>query len=66
MTVKTIHRDAHGDTMAIYRGSDSELIFIDGRFDDNESPAWRGIFTPAQAQSIAMRLNTLAAIMEGK
>lgn len=65
MTVKTIHEDTHGDKLTIYRGTSSKLIFIDGMFDEDDV-AWRGIFTPAQAQSIAMRLITLANIMEGK
>lgn len=65
MTVKTIHQDTHGDTMTIYRGTSSELIFIDGMFD-SEDVAWRGIFTPKGAREIAERLTMLADIMEGK
>lgn len=65
MTVKTNHIDTHGDVMTVYRKGDE--IYIDGMFDDMDaSPAWRGIYTPAQAQSIAMRLITLANIIEDK
>lgn len=65
MTIKTIHTDAHGDTMTIYRGNSADWIFIDGMFDTDDV-AWRGIFRPSEARAIANRLNQLADIMEGK
>ena len=65
MTVKTIHQDTHGDNLAIYNPEGSQLIFIDGIFD-NERISWRGIYTPEGAREIANRLNDLAHIMEGK
>lgn len=64
MTVKTMHHDTHGDVMAVYRGSTSNLIFIDGLFDDGE-PAWRGIYRPQEAREIAKRLSDLADLIEG-
>lgn len=65
MTVKTLHHDIHGDTIAIYRGKTSNLVFIDGLFDDSDV-AFRGIYRPNEAREIAKRLNDLADIMEGK
>ena len=65
MTVKTLHHDKHGDTIAIYRGETSNLVFIDCLFDDSDV-AFRGIFDAKGARDIAKRLNNLADIMEGK
>lgn len=66
MTVKTMHHDTHGDVMAVYRGSTSNLIFIDGLFSDCDSDvAWRGIYRPQEAREIAKRLNDIADLIEG-
>uniref|UniRef100_A0A6M5CCV4 Uncharacterized protein n=1 Tax=Vibrio phage Vc1 TaxID=1480731 RepID=A0A6M5CCV4_9CAUD len=65
MTVKTLHHDTHGDTIAIYRGETSNLVFIDGLFDDSDV-AFRGIYRAQDARAIAKRLNDPADIIEGK
>lgn len=64
MTVKTTHKDTHGDDLVIYRGR-SDAIFIDGAFDGRRI-AWRGVFDANGAREIAKRLNDLADIIEGK
>lgn len=65
--VKTIHTDKYGDVMTVYRGNESNLIFIDGMFDDlDAAPAWRGIYKPEQARKIANRLTQLADLIEEK
>ena len=63
--IKTLHNDRDGDTIAIYMGQHSNLIFIDGLFDDSDV-AFRGIYTPDGAREIANRLNQLADLLEGK